>query len=167
VNLIKLGATIAAGAYGVACALRPTTYGFLDGVDLIFHEAGHVIFSVLGEIPGLLGGTVMQLLIPAGAAAGFLHQRQPHSATVTLVWLAQSFFNVSVYVRDARAQALPLLGGEHDWNSLLGRARLLPWDQVIGGAVYALGLAALLVAILGGVILSRDTPDADAKGARR
>ena len=31
---------------------------------------------------------------------------------VTLFWVGQSLFNVSVYVKDARAQALPLLGGE-------------------------------------------------------
>jgi hypothetical protein len=159
VHPVKATLTVAAGAYGVFCAIRPSAYGFLDGVDLIFHEAGHVIFGVLGDIPGVLGGTVMQLLIPAGIAAYFVHQRQAHSATVTLVWLAQSLFNVSVYVRDARAQALPLLGGgEHDWNYLLGRTHLLSWDQGIGVLVYAVGLAALLTAIVGGLALSLETP---------
>ena len=30
----------------------------LSGVDLIFHEAGHIIFSFLGEFIHILGGTI-------------------------------------------------------------------------------------------------------------
>jgi hypothetical protein len=164
-NVLRAGLTLLVGAYGVFCALTPSAYGFLDGVDLIVHEAGHVVFAPLGEFIGVLGGTLMQLLLPAGIAFSFARQGQPHAATVTLVWLAQSLFNVSVYVRDARPQALPLLGGGlHDWSYLLGRLHLLAWDGVIGGLVYLLGVATLLVALSGGLVLSFDAgADAAAK----
>jgi len=39
---------------------------------------------------------------------------------VALWWVAQNLWNISVYVKDARAEELPLVGGgEHDWNYLL------------------------------------------------
>lgn len=163
-NFFKVGFALLAGAYGLLCALSPSTHRFLDGVDLVFHEAGHVFFAVLGEFIGVLGGSLMQVLVPAVAAGALLSQRQPYSACVVLIWLGQSLFNVSVYVRDARQQVLPLLGGEgtiHDWGFLLGRLGLLRWDGVLANAVYLLGLAAVLAGILGGLYFSREA-DADA-----
>ena len=60
---------------------------------------------------------------------------------VALWWVAQNLWNVSVYVRDARAEDLPLVGGgEHDWNYLLGTLGLLNQDQLIGGAVPLAGV---------------------------
>ena len=62
-----------------------------------------------------------------------------------------------MYVKDARARILPLIGGEdtiHDWHWLLNRTHLLAWDQVIGNLVYATGLLALLGCILGGLYYS-------------
>ena len=38
--------------------LRPAGWSFLDGVDLIFHEAGHVLFSPFGPTLMLLGGSL-------------------------------------------------------------------------------------------------------------
>ncbi|PYM31744.1 MAG: zinc ribbon domain-containing protein, partial [Candidatus Rokuibacteriota bacterium] len=42
---------------------------FLHGVNLIFHEAGHVIFGFLGEFIAVAGGSLNQVLIPAICAA--------------------------------------------------------------------------------------------------
>ncbi len=50
--------------YVAVCAASPSTYRFLNRVDLVFHEAGHVIFGFFGEFIGILGG-IMQVLIPA------------------------------------------------------------------------------------------------------
>jgi hypothetical protein len=41
-----------AAVYGVICAASPSTYRFLDRVDLVFHEAGHVIFGFFGGSSG-------------------------------------------------------------------------------------------------------------------
>ena len=38
--------------------------GFIHGIDLIFHEAGHVIFGFFGQFLAVLGGSLMQVLIP-------------------------------------------------------------------------------------------------------
>jgi hypothetical protein len=160
-NPFKAGFIAIVAIYGVVCAASPGTYRFLDRVDLIFHEAGHVVFGFFGEFIGILGGSIMQVLIPAIVVVYFLAHRQPYSAAVTLFWVAQSLFNVSVYVKDARARVLPLLGDDisaHDWHNILGRLNLLRWDQAVGNLIYTLGLLALAASVLGGFYFSREEP---------
>ncbi len=153
----RLAATALVGVYGLVCAFHPETYRFLDSVDLVFHEAGHLIFWAFGEFIGILGGSLMQVLVPLICTVHFVWTGRRWAATFTSFWVAQSLFNVSVYVNDARARALPLLGGDdtiHDWHWLLAKLHLLRWDHMIAGVVYGLGLIALLVCIVGGVYLS-------------
>ena len=165
VNYLKAGFIGLIGAYGLLCALNPETYRWLDLVNLVFHEAGHMVFGFFGDFLGVLGGSLMQVLIPAVATAHFVLYDQRWSGMVTLFWVSQSLFNVSVYVKDARSQSLPLLGGDdaiHDWHWLLGKLGLLSWDQVIGGAIYATGLLVLAISILGGLYYSLNDQAADA-----
>ena len=44
----------------------------LSRVNLVFHEAGHVIFSPLGQFMGTLGGSLLQVLVPSICVAAFL-----------------------------------------------------------------------------------------------
>jgi hypothetical protein len=163
-NYFKAGFILAVGLYGVFCAVDPKTYRFLDRVDLVFHEAGHLIFGVFGEFIGILGGSLLQVLIPAMVTGYFILSNQRWSGMVTLFWVSQSLFNVSVYVKDARAQALPLLGGEdviHDWNWLLDRLHLLRWDQTLGNLVFFLGVLALAISVAGGLYFSLEEETAE------
>lgn len=163
-SLLRSGITLLVGGYGIACALDPKAVRALDYVNLVFHEAGHPLFGLFGEFLGALGGSLMQVLVPLGLAAYFYLHRQPWSSTVLLGWLGQSLFNVSVYVKDARARALPLLGDDpsaHDWGYILGGLGLRESDQAIGNLVYALGLLALAVSILGGLHLAREAQGAE------
>src|SRR5207249_11631613 len=66
-------------------------------------EFGHPLFGAFGEFIGFLGGTLMQLLMPAIFVAYFWRRGDRHAAMVALWWVAQNLWNVSVYVRDARA----------------------------------------------------------------
>lgn len=164
-NPFKAGFIGIVAIYGVVCAATPSTYRFLDRVDLVFHEAGHVLFGFFGEFIGILGGSIMQVLIPAIVVVYFFFHRQNYSAAVTLFWVAQSLFNISVYARDARARALPLLGDDisaHDWYNILGRLNLLRWDQAVGNLVYLVGLAALAFSVIGGLYYSfEESPQAE------
>lgn len=47
-------------------------YHFLDGANLLFHEAGHVFFGLFGQTIGMLGGTLGQLVFPVAAGVQFL-----------------------------------------------------------------------------------------------
>lgn len=136
--------------------LDPSPDSFLHGVDLAIHETGHLVFAPFGETVGFLGGTLAQLLMPAAFLAYFWRRGDRHAATVPLWWLAQNCWDISVYVADARAQELPLVGGgEHDWAYLLGAAGWLSHDQGIARAFHFVGVMLYLIAVVGGAMLAR------------
>ena len=119
---------------------------FLHLVDLVFHKAGHVIFSFFGRFIAVLGGSLNQILIPAICSGVFLARKQYGSASVTLFWTGQSLADVAVYVADGRAMALPLLadGLIHDWNFILGHLGLLRAAEWLGRLTFALGALVML-----------------------
>lgn len=120
----------------------------LDWVNLAFHEAGHVVFRPFGSTLGILGGTLLQLVVPAGLAVGFVFKyRSPIAAAACTWWLGESLLNVARYMADARDLALPLVGGgEHDWNELFFRFGLLGRDSVsaVSGGTRAIAVASML-----------------------
>jgi hypothetical protein len=125
---------------------------FLHGVSLGMHETGHLVFAPFGETMAILGGSLLQVLLPVVFAIAFLRQRAWYAAAVGAWWVAQNVWDVAVYVADARAEALPLVGGgEHDWALLLQRWDLLASDVAIARtmshaaavvAIASLGMAA-------------------------
>lgn len=121
-------------------------------INLMFHEAGHMIFLFLGQFIGVLGGTLGQLLIPLIFMGYFIRQGEYFSASVLFWWFGQNFIGIGAYIADARTQVLPLIGGEHDWAYLLGEMNLLHKDVYLGGLVQNIGggimLTALILALL-------------------
>jgi len=106
--------------------------GFLDLVNLAFHEAGHLFLTPFGETMQFLGGTLGQLAVPAGLVVYFLAvKRQPFAAAVCAWWIGESLINIAAYMADARDLALPLVGGgHHDWNTLFYTFGLLSEESV-------------------------------------
>jgi hypothetical protein len=148
--------TLVLAVYGWICLRDPSRYRWLDSLDLAIHETGHLVFAVGGETLAILGGTLMQLIVPVVFAAALWRAGDRHGATVPLWWAGQNCWNISVYVKDARTQELPLVGGgEHDWTTLLDQWGWLERDQALGGAVYLLGFLLYLAAIVGGWMLLR------------
>lgn len=114
----------------------------LFGLNLLIHEAGHLCFAALGPFLHAAGGTILQLLIPVAIAAHFWQYRSVLGMQVGLLWLGQNCIDVSVYVADARRQALELLpNSQHDWHYLLTQTGLLDYDLVIA---YLFCVAAML-----------------------
>lgn len=149
--------TVLLAIYGFRILLHPEAGSFVDAVDLPIHETGHLVFSIFGEFIQFAGGTLFQLIMPSVFLGYFLKRGDRHAASVALWWIGQNCWNISVYVRDARAQELPLVGGgEHDWNYLLGHMGLLQQDQAIGHAVWLVGVLIYLVAIAGGLWVLTD-----------
>lgn len=137
---------------------------FLHGVNLAFHEAGHVIFGFLGHFLGVLGGSLGQILMPLICMGTFLFYRNPFAASVALWWTGQSFMDLAPYINDAQALQLPLLGGNigsdnpdfHDWHHLLRDLGWLKYDHIM--AVFSNQIGALLMIIAfiwGGYLLYR------------
>jgi hypothetical protein len=153
----RLGLTLVLAAYGALILLTPGTYRWLDSLDLAIHETGHLVFAFGGEFFGLLGGTLAQLLVPTAFVIALWRQGDRHGATIPLWWLGQSFTNVAVYIRDARAQELPLVGGgEHDWFLILERFGLLESDLAIARFSTLVGAVCIgAAAVLGWRVLRR------------
>lgn len=148
--------------YLTAYVRAPGSYLLLDHVDLAVHEAGHVLFSPFGEFVGVAGGSLLQLIVPAAFALYFTFTRQPYAAFIVLFWVAQSLHNVAVYIGDARAQVLPLVGGEyviHDWAWMLSRLRLLREDTAIADAVKMFAALFWFAALGGALVHSRRTAE--------
>ena len=51
-------------------------------MNLIFHEAGHVLLMWAGETVTLLGGSLFQLLVPAARVATFLRREDRYAAGI-------------------------------------------------------------------------------------
>ena len=152
----RLALTVALGLYGLYYIFVPDHYGLLDGVDLAIHETGHLVFGPFGEFIGTLGGTLMQLIVPLTFAWYFVRHGDRHAATVAGWWVAQNLWNISRYVQDAQAQALPLVGGgEHDWTYLLGEVGLLEHDQFVGQIIRFSGVLIFAYSTLRGVTYAR------------
>ncbi|AFY71230.1 hypothetical protein Pse7367_2979 [Thalassoporum mexicanum PCC 7367] len=144
--------------YGFRGARNYDQFLFIHNFNLLIHEAGHLIFGILGEFIGFMGGTLMQLIVPIAFIVSFWCQKQRYAAAVCLFWLSINLFDVSRYLKDARSQLIPLLGGEavtHDWFYLLGRTGLLTHDQTIGNFVYGIAWLLYLVAIGAGFYFCR------------
>ncbi len=156
----RLFLTLFLALYGAACLAHPASGGLLDAVDLAIHETGHLVFGPFGELVGFAGGTLAQLIMPSIFAIHFWRQGDRHAATVPAWWLAQNFWNISVYVADARAQALPLVGGgEHDWAYMLGRLGWLQLDTRLSRLIWLAGVAIYVASIVQGVRWARTSPE--------
>ena len=147
--------TLVLAVYGIPLMRHPEAGGFLDGIDLAIHETGHLVFAPFGEVIQFAGGTLFQLIVPAVFLGYFLRRGDRHAATVAQWWIAQNLWNISVYVRDARTQELPLVGGgEHDWAFLLGHFGVLAHDQGIGRTFHAVGTLLWLTSVAAGLLFS-------------
>lgn len=128
------------------------------GLTLGVHEAGHVLFSPLGELPEVAGGSIMQVAAPIIVALVFLRKREYFGISVALAWLSLSLSNLATYIGDARNQDLPLvsLGSSdpiHDWHFLLGRFGMLGDDSALSRLTDFASVLSLVAAVLLGVWL--------------
>ena len=67
----------------------------LDDTNLAFHEAGPVIFGLLGETVALYGGTLGQLVFPLVAVIAFWLRREAISFAIAGVWLFENFLHIA------------------------------------------------------------------------
>jgi hypothetical protein len=108
----------------------------LDHANLLFHEAGHPIIGLLSKRLEPYGGTIGQLIFPCVLAVGFWRKRNPLAVAAAAIWFFENWLNIARYMADARAMLLPLVGGgDHDWNTILGRWNLLQYDTQIASVI--------------------------------
>lgn len=138
---------------------------FMHNINLVFHEAGHVVFRIFGQFMMVLGGTLGQLIIPVIVIVAFIWKNQDNfGASIGLWWLGQSMMDVAPYINDARAGQIMLLGGVtgqdapgfHDWRNILHDLNMLEQDHAVARVVDTTGeIIMILSMIWGGYILFR------------
>ena len=120
-------------------------------MNLVVHEAGHALFGWFGSVPGLLGGTALQLLVPLLLASYFFVQRQAAAVAFCLFFFFENFLSVATYMADARAMALPLVTiGDpefvtHDWHAIFSTIGLLDYATKIAGLVRFIGWTGMIL----------------------
>lgn len=156
---------VAAIVFWTHALLDEDGFLLLDHINLPVHEFGHLPFSMLGDTLGALGGTLMQLIVPAAFFGSFFMRGETNGAAFCAFWFGENFLNIATYVADARAMELPLVGGgEHDWNTLLGWWGLLRYDTAMGMGLRALGWGIMLAAVLWHVYMGWSTRDQQDEG---
>jgi hypothetical protein len=134
---------------------------FLHLPNLVFHEAGHILFSPFGRFMTVLGGSLMQVLVPLVCAGAFLWQtHDPFAASVAIWWAGENLIDVAPYINDARDLQLVLLGGYtgsevegHDWEYLLNAMGIAYRDHAIASTVQAIGVATMMAALIWGAFV--------------
>lgn len=130
--------------------------------NLVFHEAGHVLFRPFGWFMTILGGSLFQLLVPAFLAAMFLFRyHNPFAAAVCTWWLGQSSMDLAPYIDDALDQKMVLVGGRtgadapgnHDWNNILGELDMLERHREFAGIADSGGKLLIVLAVAWGAVL--------------
>lgn len=157
-TLLKIARLIGLGLmllFVVPSIFHPERWHFLNNVNLIFHEAGHMILMIAGEKIMLLGGSFMQVFIPLALAGAFLWRGERYSAGIVTLWAAQSIASVSAYIRDAPTRNMDLITGDpdtHDWWQLLGGwdivSNHLSWAAPLANSAVALALIVMVLGVL-------------------
>lgn len=119
----------------------------LHNVHLVIHEAGHVIFSPFGDFMHVLGGSLLQVLMPfIWFLAARFKGRDAFAGALCLWLVGNSLLDVAPYINDARALQLMLLGGGtgqeiegHDWEYLLTELGCIRKDVYIAHYVMIAG----------------------------
>ncbi|MDO8549363.1 MAG: hypothetical protein Q7S39_04305 [Ignavibacteria bacterium] len=126
-------------------------YSWIDNADLLIHEAGHFFFMVFGKFIYTSGGTLMQIILPSLIGWYFFRNSYRTGVQFSLLWPGQNFINISVYAADARAQMLPLLGGNkvyHDWHYLLGELNILQFDSQVGYFFFGIAVIVFIITLI-------------------
>jgi hypothetical protein len=137
---------------------------FLHNVNLLFHEAGHVLFRPFGEFMTILGGSLLQIIVPLVVMLVFLlKERNTFAAAFGLWWTGQNFMDVAPYINDARARKIPLLGGGdgsdrpgmHDWYNILSELGMLNSDRSLASVVDGIGVILMSLSFVWGALVLR------------
>jgi hypothetical protein len=137
-------------------AFDRTGFLVLDYANLAIHEAGHPLFGVFagpdevgfGYVLMILGGTLLELIVPFACAVSFFFRREVPGAAFCLFWFFENFLYIGHYMATARTMDIHLAGsGDHDWEILFTHLNILVHDQQIGHATQFFGWLGMLVAV--------------------
>jgi hypothetical protein len=157
-KLGRLGVVIAVAVWTLVLVTGPMDdvgESFLHMINLPFHEAGHILFSPFGRFMTILGGSLMQVLVPMVCALALYFQNEdPFGAALCVWWMGENLVDLAPYINDARALNLMLLGGPanavegHDWEAILTSLGWLHLDHTLANGAHLAGAAMMASALV-------------------
>jgi len=129
---------------------RASTNGFLfiDNANLMVHEVGHTMFSWVGYYTMILGGTLLQVIVPLACTLFFIRKGHTTAVACTAFWLFENLLYVATYMADARRSALPLMGSdESDWTILFTHWGVLQHDLTIAAWTRGIGWIGMMLSV--------------------
>ncbi|HOW58300.1 MAG TPA: hypothetical protein PLO78_01090 [Candidatus Omnitrophota bacterium] len=134
----------------------------LSLLNLGFHEIGHLLFSYFGKFMSILGGTILETLIPLYAMFHFYRQKDFFAVAMSFGWLSTVLFGIARYAGDAQKMTIPLVSLSweptilHDWNYLLSQVGLLKHDAWVAFLFRIAGTGSMLLCFgFGGWLIVR------------
>ncbi len=147
--LTRIPVLLILGWFTASHLLFGSKWVFIDNVNLVFHEAGHVFFRPFGETAHFLGGTLFQLMVPLIIAAVFWFKHRNRVGVLACAWwFGENFIGIARYMDDAVAQRLPLVGGGiHDWRFLFSKWKVLDKHHQIADTFHTIGAVVMIVTL--------------------
>jgi len=125
-------------------------WGFIQNMNLIIHEAGHLLFAFASPTLVSFMGSGLEVLVPLVFAIYFLYNNNLLGTVFSIWWTGTALIHVGVYMADAVVRVLPLLGGSHvthDWNFIFLQWGVLKQSEPIGNFVTTLGWLFIIIAL--------------------
>jgi len=160
-----IGWTIAYVAFMLYARADDSGFLFIDNANLMIHEVGHTMFSWAGYYTMLLGGTLLQLIVPLAFTLFFVRKGQTTAVACAAFWFFENFLYVATYMADARRSALPLVGAdESDWTILFTHWGVLQNDLTIAAWTRGIGWTGMMLTVVWLIYrhIASDAPPADA-----
>jgi hypothetical protein len=131
--------------------------GGLYFIEFGVHEASHIVTAWLPQIICAAAGSIGEMSFTILIAVAAWREKSYFALSFALLWVMLAMNSAGIYMADARAQKLQLIGlgpePRHDWNFVFGQLGWLDWDTVIGGSVRFVGDVVGLVGLAIGLIL--------------
>lgn len=126
----------------------------IDTVNLFIHEGGHGIFQIFGGFIGILGGSLMQILLPVAAIIVNL-KSAPNILLLSFYWLGHNLINISIYIGDAPYRSLRLISKHaiHDWGWICDKLEITHLAEGIAAVVMIAGMFACVGTVTFGIYL--------------
>jgi hypothetical protein len=126
-------------------------------IDFGVHEASHLVFFFLPSVAVAAAGSIGEIVFTLLILAATIKGKSYFAAVFAALWTMLAFRSAGLYMADARAQIIPLIGpGEtvkHDWNYVFGQLGWLNYDTAIGGTVITIGVVIGVLGLIFGLYL--------------
>jgi hypothetical protein len=143
---------------------RANTSGFLfiDNANLMIHEVGHTMFSWAGYYTMILGGTLLQIIVPLACTLFFIRRGETTGVACAAFWGFENLLYIATYMGDARRSALPLFGAdESDWTILFTHWGILQHDLTVAAWTRGIGWVGMLLTVAWLIYMHVTSPPAE------